>query len=47
MAGGADLTVSAVEDGKRAAIAIDAHLRASGGAVPVSPAADPLLAGAA
>ncbi len=29
VAGGPDLTVSAVEDGKRAAIAIDAHLRAT------------------
>ena len=38
VAGGLDLTVSAVEDGKRAAIAIDAHLRAT---EPVS-----LLAGA-
>ena len=37
VAGGPDLTVSAVEDGKRAAIAIDAHLRS----------AAPTLAGAA
>ena len=39
VAGGPDLTVSAVEDGKRAAIAIDAHLRSL---APVS-----ILAGAA
>jgi dihydropyrimidine dehydrogenase (NAD+) subunit PreT len=39
VAGGQDLTVSAVEDGKRAAIAIDAHLRSL---APVS-----ILAGAA
>ena len=42
VAGGPDLTVSAVEDGKRAALAIDAHLRA-----PPSLVSDPLLAGAA
>ena len=34
VAGGPDLTVSAVEDGKRAALAIDAHLRAQDTALP-------------